>query len=428
MSPPRRRAVLTGIGAITPLGLDLASIRTALRQGRSGIGPIRSFDASALPVRFAGSVEGFDARQYLDKKDRKRLNMMSRTIQFAVGAAKLALDDARLDPATLDPTRFGVVMGSGTLPSDMADLGPASTVSLDANGAVDLQKWGSAGLPNIQPTWMLNYIPNMPACHVSISHNAQGPNNTITITGAASLLALGEAYRVLERGGGDVFLTGGADTRVNGVSVQREYKYHTLSLRNDEPEKACRPFERDRDGLVLGEGGGVFVLEELEHARRRGATICGEVIGFGTAYDRARDGSGVARAIHAALTEAGIQPDALDHVNAHGDSTRDGDVREARGIRSALGESIPVLAAKSYIGDLGAGGSAVELAVSLLALADGVLPATLNYETGDPDCPLNVVREPRRVERPYFLKVARTDLGQCAAVVIAASGEEECHA
>ncbi len=422
MAVPRRRAVLTGIGAITPLGLDLPTIRAALREGRNGIGPIHSFDASAFPVRFAGEVVGFDARQYLDKKDRKRLSMMPRTIQFAVAAAKLALDDAGLDPATLDPTRFGVEIGAGTIPSDPGDLGPASRVGRDAAGAADVLKWGELGLPLIPPTWMLKYVPNMLACHVSISYNAQGPNNTITQTEAASLLALGEAYRILERGGADVFLVGGADTRVNPVSIVRQFKFHTLSQRNETPEKACRPFDRARDGLVLGEGGAMFVLEEMKHALRRGARIHGEVIGFGAAFDRGGDGMGVARAVQKALAEAEIHPDELDHVNAHGDSTRAGDAREARGLCAALGTSVPVFAAKSYIGDLGAGGSAVELAVSLLALADGVLPATLNYEEGDPDCPLKVVREPRPILQPYFLKIARTDLGQCAAVVIAASG------
>jgi 3-oxoacyl-[acyl-carrier-protein] synthase II len=422
MALARRRAVLTGIGAITPIGLDHASIRAALREGRGGIRTVRSLDTSALPLHFAGEIEEFDARDYLDKKDRKRLNVMSRTIQLGVAAAKLALDDAGLDPATLDPTRFGVVMGAGTLPSDMSDLGAAAHVSRDNNEAADLRKWGATGLTNIQPTWMLNYIPNMVSCHISISHNAQGPNNTITQTEAASLLALGEAYRVLERGGADVFLAGGADTRVNPVSFLRQHKYHTLSQRNDAPEKACRPFDLDRDGLVLGEGGAVFVLEERDHALRRGACICGEVVGFGAAFDRARDGSGMARAIRTALTEAGVPPDALDHVNAHGDSTRDGDGREARGLLAALGATVPVFAAKSYVGDLGAGGSAVELSMSLLARADGVVPATLNFERGDPDCPLAVTRQPRAVERPYILKVARTDLGQCAAMVIAAFG------
>jgi 3-oxoacyl-[acyl-carrier-protein] synthase II len=300
----------------------------------------------------------------------------------------------------------------------MSDLGAAAHVSCDDDGAADLRKWGATGLPNIQPTWMLNYIPNMAACHISISHNAQGPNNTITQTEAASLLALGEACRVLERGGADVFLAGGADTRVNPVSFLRQHKYHTLSLRNDAPEKACRPFDRERDGLVLGEGGAVFVLEEREHALRRGARIRGEVVGFGAAFDRARDGSGMTRAIRAALTEAGVQPDALDHVNAHGDSTRDGDAREARALLAVLGTSVLVFAAKSYVGDLGAGGSAFELAASLVARADGVVPATLNYERGDPDGPLAVIREPRTAGRPYILKVARTDLGQCAAMVV----------
>ena len=339
-----RRAVLTGVGVVTPIGLDAASFRQSLRDGCGGVHTIRSFDASALPVRFGGEVVGFDARNYLEKKDRKRLNVMVRTIQFAMAAAHMAMADAAIDRDKLDPARFGVVFGAGTIPGELEDLGPASLASLAespdaaADGTaginpaarrIDLKKWGAHGIPSIPPMWMLNHVPNMLACHVSILHNAQGPNNTISQTDAGGLLALGEAFRAVQRGRADLFLTGGADAKINPITLARQSLFSPLSRRNDAPEKACRPFDRGRDGVVLGEGGGVLVLEELEHARRRGARIYAEVIGFGAAFDRGRSGAGVVRAVRAALAEAGVGPDDLDHVNAQGYSTVQADALEA---------------------------------------------------------------------------------------------------
>lgn len=422
MSLPQRRAVITGLGVVTPVGLGAGPFWDALRAGRGGVRPITSFDASALPARFGGEIRDFDARDYVAKSERKRLKMMVRTIQFAVAAARLAADDAGLGAGGIDPARFGVVFGAGTIPGDLADLGPAARVSVDpAGGRVDFLKWGREGLPLIPPMWMLNHVPNMVSCHVSILHDARGPCNTITQTDVAALLALGEARRALRRGRADVFLAGGADTRINLISFVRQALFAPLSRRNDAPDRACRPFDRGRDGLVHGEGAGALVLEELGHARKRNAPILAEVIGFGASFDRDRSGAGIARAVGAALAEAGVGPEALDHVNAEGSSTPEGDVREARGLRAALGAagaSVPVFAAKSYFGHLGAGSGAAELAASLLALRHGSLPATLNYEEPDPACPVAVSARPRAVERPYFLKVGFTEMGQCAAVVV----------
>jgi 3-oxoacyl-[acyl-carrier-protein] synthase II len=269
---------------------------------------------------------------------------------------------------------------------------------------------------------MLKYLPNMLACHVSILHDAQGPNNTVTENEAAGLLALGEAYRILCRDQADFFLVGGAESKINPLSLSRQCLFEALSRRNEAPEKACRPFDRGRDGLVLGEGAGVFVLEELAHARRRGARIYAELVGFGAAFDRDRSGEGLARAVRAALREAGIGPDEVDHVNAHGLGSRRGDAWEARGLCRVFGEytpPVPVFAAKSYVGNLGAGGGTTELAASVLALQEGCLPATLNYEEPDPECPVAVAAgSPRPVSRPYAVKVSFTEMGQCAAVVL----------
>lgn len=418
-SSHQRRVVVTGLGLVTPIGLDRASFWESLRGGRGGVRRIESFDPSALPTQFGGEVVGFDARNYLEKKDRKRLNVMVRTIQFAVAAAQLALDDAAMDKQQLDPTRFGVVFGSSVIPSELHELAAAARVSSNCRpGVIDLEKWGEQGISSIPPMWMLNHVPNMMACHVSILHNAQGPNNTITQSDVAGLLALGEAYRHLLRDRADCFLVGGADTRINPLNLTRHCLFSPLSRRNDAPEKACRPFDRGRDGLVVGEGGGVLVLEELEHARRRGARIYAEVAGFGAAFDPDRSGRGLARAIRTALTEAQVDVAAIDHVNAQGLSTVEGDAWEARGLHEVFGEDTPpVFAAKSYFGNLGAGSGPAELAASLLALTDSTLPATLNHDDPDPACAVAVARTPRPVTRPYVLKISFTEMGQCAAVV-----------
>jgi 3-oxoacyl-[acyl-carrier-protein] synthase II len=262
----------------------------------------------------------------------------------------------------------------------------------------------------------------MLACHVSILHNAQGPNNTIMANEVASLLAMGEGYRILGRDQADFLLVGGADSKMNPLSLVRQSLFAGLSKRNDAPEKACRPFDRNRDGAVPGEGGGVLVMEELEHARKRGARIYAEMVGFGSSFDRDRSGRGMARAVTAALREAGIGPEDLDHINAQGLSGVESDVWEARGLQQVFGNCptpVPVLAVKSYFGNLGAGGSATELAASVLALHHGQLPGTLNFEEPDEQCPVAVhAGGPRPVTRPYALKVAFTELGQCAALVL----------
>jgi 3-oxoacyl-[acyl-carrier-protein] synthase II len=269
---------------------------------------------------------------------------------------------------------------------------------------------------------MLKYLPNMLACHVSILHNAQGPNNTITENDVASLLAVGEAYRILTRDQADFFLVGGADSKLNPLSLVRQSLFMPLSQGNEAPEKASRPFDRRRDGQVLGEGAGVFVLEELEHARQRQAPIYAEVVGFGAAFDRDRNGAGLARAIRAALHEAGIGPDEVDHVNAHGVGAVESDIWEARGIQEVFGNCrppVPVFAATSYFGNLGAGRSITELAASVLALREGLVPPTLNYEEPDPNCPVSVVAGgPRSVTRAHVLKINFTEMGQCAALVL----------
>src|SRR5262245_53957308 len=433
------------MGVVAPLGLDLPTFWEALSSGRSGVRPLHNIEVpEQFPTKIGGEIDNFDARDYLEKKDRKRLPVMARTFQLAVAAARMAVEHAGITPQNTDPTRLGTIVGSGTIPSDLVELGRAALVTANAQLChTDLKKWGLDGMPLITPMWMLSYIPNMLGCHVSIVHNAQGPSNTITQTDTAGMLALGEAWRLIRHGKADVVLVGSSDAKVNAVSLVRQSLFTPLSRRFDAPEKACRPFDRGRDGIVLGEGGGILVLEDLEHARRRGARIHAEIVGFASALDRSVDRgiarwpsgaprernrlypkssgpNGLVRAVRAALTQAGIAPADLDHINAHGYSTVPDDAWEAQALAEVFGagpEAVPVFAPKSYYGSLGAGGSSVDFIASLLALEHGRVPATLNYEEPDPACPVNVLMKPQPVRRPHFLKVALSELGQVAIVV-----------
>jgi 3-oxoacyl-[acyl-carrier-protein] synthase II len=423
-----RRAAITGSGALTPIGNDAAAIWQSLRDGKSGIAPIRAFDVTAFPSRIGGEVKDFAAKKHFDNKDPnektvgKSLRMMARTIQLGLVASKLAMADANLKRGDYDPTRFGVVFGSSMIAIDVDDIvAPSKAASDGSERPVDLLAWGDK-LETVEPTWMLKYLPNMAACHVSILHDLQGPSNSLTEDDVASMLALGEAYRHIDRGQADAFLVGGSDSKFSYLSFSRHSLFLPLSRRNEAPEKACRPFDRDRDGMVMAEGGAVLVVEELEHAKKRGANIRAEIVGYGAAFDAKRDGSGLARAIAAAFRQAGIGPEDLDHVNAHAYGVRESDAWEAQGLRSALGrhaDRVPVFAGKSYTGNLGPAGGVTELIFALHALDHGALPATLNHQTPDPACPVLVHADGLRpVSKPYLLKVGYTDMGQCAAVVL----------
>jgi 3-oxoacyl-[acyl-carrier-protein] synthase II len=413
-----RRVVVTGVGVVCPLGLDLATFRRGLLDRVSGIRPVRAFDASALPVRLAGELEGFDARNYLEKKDRKSLKMMAYMVQLAVAASRLALDDAALKTPLADPDRLGVSFGIGTIPGQLADLGPASRASFDpALGAIDNRRWGKEGMAELPPMWMLNHVPNMASCHVSILHDARGPNNTITQSDAASLLALGEAVNVIQREAADVVLAGGVDTRAPLVAMIRYPLFTQMSrLESATP----RPFDARRDGTVMGDGGAVLVLEELGHAQGRGARIYAELLGYAAGFDRGRGGDGLARVVRQAMERAGVGAGEIDHVNAHAPGTTEDDEWEARGLADV---AAPVVAMKSYFGNLGAGAAAAELAASLLGMAEGWRPGTLNHDETDPGCPVDVARETASARAPCVLKVSGTEQGQCAAMVLRRWGE-----
>ena len=421
MTSSPRRAVITGFGTFSSLGTDLAAFWQALRDRRSGVRPITTLNPEELPSRMAGDVQNFEPNQILrEKAERKVLRVMARTVQLGVCAAQKAVEHAGIIKGTIEPTRFGVEFGAGMIATELDDISHASRVSVNCQpGVVNLATWGSS-LREIPPLWMLKYLPNMPACHVSIFHNAQGPSNTITESDVAGVLALGEAWRIIERDTADIFLVGGTESKLNPLSLTRHNLFQPLSRRNAEPEKALRPFDANRDGTVLAEGATVMAVEEVAHARRRGAKIIAEVVGFASGFDRKKKGPTLARVIGKALTEAGIGPGDLDHVNAFGLGTRESDAWEARGLAELLRDHqhVPIWAPKANLGSSGAAGGLTELTASLLALEHRVIPATINHDSPDPECPIRISTEEMPGRSPFALKLSLTDLGQIAAIVV----------
>lgn len=421
-----RRAVITGIGVITPIGLSKGEFWKNLLDGASGVSPISLFDASSFATRIAAEVKDFNPKDYVRK--RKMIKVMMRDMQFAVGAAKLAIEDSRLDTDQVDPTRLGVVFGAGLIPTDCNEIASAIDNSRDADGNYDLRRFGREGMRHLFPLWLLKQLPNMLASHVSITYNAQGPSNTIITGCASSANAVGEAFRIITRGGADMVITGGASSRISPLKLIRYHKLGVLSQRNDEPEKASRPFDAGRDGFVIGEGAGIVLLEELEHARTRGAPIYGEVVGYGcsadilTGEERTVKPESKARAMKAALAEGGLEPGEIDYISAHGNSIPFTDVLETDAIKMVWGEAahaVPVSSIKGHIGDLGAASGALGLISSALAMGDGVLPPTINYEERDPDCDLDYVpNEPRRAVVNAALCNSFDFLGQNVSLVI----------
>jgi len=421
MPTTTRRAVFTGLGVLSPIGCDAASFWSSLRAGRSGIRTVQQFDASDLYCHMAGEIPDFDAKKIVPKEHRKRLNQMGRAVQLGFAGAALAWENAKGPlKGQIDPFRYGVEFACMMVATELEDLVRASKTSVNcAPGAISLEVWGRDGIQQIPPQWMLKYLPNMPACHASILVDAQGPNNSITSGDVAGLLALGEAFRAMQRNLADAFLVGGCESKINPLSFTRHNTFQPLSRQNDEPSKALRPFDAARAGTVLGEGAAVASLEELEFAKGRGATILGELVSFAAGFDRGKKGPVFAGVIRNALKQAGITPAQVDHVNAAASGSRELDAFEARAIHEVFGAEVPVFAPRGHFGNLGAASGTMELVASLLALQHGEQPGTLNHETPDPACPVRVhTGEPRRVMNPYVVKLSYTDMGQCAAVVV----------
>jgi 3-oxoacyl-[acyl-carrier-protein] synthase II len=428
-----RRVVITGLGLVTPLGDSADRFWGSLAVAQGAVRPIQSFAVDGLSGNLAAEVRDFDflktpalAKAKFIKELRKSRKYMARDIQLCVAAAQLAVVDAGLDQGGVDPARIGIDLGAGLISSELDELAPAILQASTATGKFDFQTWGRESIGVIEPIWLLKYLPNMLACHISILMDCQGPSNTITEGEASCNLAIAEAGRIIARGKADLMIAGGADSKIHPLSFVRMALHNGMSRWQGDPAGACRPFDLRRDGTVPGEGAGVVILEEREHALRRGAPIHGELLGAGSGCDAMPaggldpDGSGTAIAIAAALREAGLGPSAIGHINAHGLGSRVGDLAEARAIHRVFGASPPpVTALKGYMGTLASGCGAVELIGSLIGVNRGFIPAALNCDDPDPACALDVVRrEPRPTRNPTFINTNFTANGQAAALVV----------
>jgi len=407
----RRRVVITGMGAMTPLGLTLRETWDGLLAGRSGIGPITQFDASDLPVRIAGELKGFDPRNYIDFKEARRI---ARCSQVAVATAQEALADAGLTLPLPDEERTGVLIGSSIGGFERAIEG------IDA--------YRTKGLERVNPFVITATLANMPSHHVSCWSGAKGPISTVVTACATGTQAIGEAAEFIRRGTADVMICGGVDALVHFAPIVGFCAMRALSTRNEEPEKASRPFDAGRDGFVYSEGCAVLVLEALEHALARGARIRAEVLGQASSSDAFHvaqpdpEGMGAFRAMKWALEDARVRPDEVDYINAHGSSTPISDVIETRAIKRLFGGrayAIPVNSTKSMIGHAMGGAGAIEAAVSVLTIEQGLVHPTINLENPDPECDLDYVPEgARRVDVRIALSNSFGLGGQNACLVL----------
>ncbi len=407
----RKRVVITGMGALTPLGLSVQETWRRLLAGESGIGPIQRFDPSELPVRIAGEVWDFDPKQYISRKDARR---MARVSQLAIAAAQAALADAGLPTPVEERERTGTTVGVGMGGLDWA---------LDHS-----RKFWAKGFHGMNPFALASSLPNMPSYHVSLLAGAQGPITTPVAACASGSQAIGEAVELIRHGRADTMLAGGAEGLVVDIPIAGFTVMHALSTRNDEPQRASRPFDRDRDGFVFAEGAGIVVLESLEHALARGATIYAEITGYATssdAYHIARpdpEAQGAQRAIRWALEDAGIEPEAVDYVNAHGTSTPLNDVTETYALKQVFGEhafNLAISSTKSMIGHTMGAAGAIETIVTALTLRDGIIHPTINLENPDPKCDLDYVPgQSRRADVKVALKNAFGFGGQNACLIL----------
>jgi len=391
----KRRVVITGLGLVCPLGSTVADVWAALLRGESGIGPITRFDVSAFPVRFGGAVRGFDLATYLPPKEARRIDPF---MHYGIAAGVQAVTDAGLDVERLDRDRCGVVMGAG--------IGGLSTIESEHDAFL------AGGPRRISPFYIPGSIINMLAGHLSIRYGLRGPNLGVVTACTTSTHALGLAARCIQYGDADLVVSGGAEMGTTPTAIGGFAQAKALSTRNDSPTTASRPWDRDRDGFVLGDGGGAMILEEYEHARRRGARIYAELLGFGMSGDAfhitapPEDGAGARLAMQNALRDAALDPSAVQYLNAHATSTPLGDRAEVAAIKSTFGEHayrMAVSATKSMTGHLLGAAGVVEAIFCVLALRDQVAPPTINYENPDPTCDLDFVPN---AARPMAIDVA----------------------
>ena len=393
----KRRVVITGVGLITPLGNNTQETWQGLLDGRSGVGPITRFDASQFPTRIAAEVKGFDPAAFVEKKEIKKMDTF---IHYALAASEHAMRDAGLTPwGSAGGNRVGVIIGSG--------IGGFATI--EAEHQVLLKE----GPKRISAFFIPSSIVNLAAGRVSMRFGARGPNSAPCTACSAGSHAVGDSFKIIERGDADVMIAGGSEAAITPLAVGGFDALRALSTRNDEPSRASRPFDRDRDGFVLGEGAGILILEELECARRRGARIYAEIVGYSMSGDAyhitapSPEGDGAARALRLALKDAGIAPDQVDYINAHGTSTPPNDKTETAAIRAVFGAhayQLAVSSTKSMIGHLLGAAGAVEAGVTALTVRDQIMHPTINLDNPDAECDLDYVSTgARRADIRYAL-------------------------
>jgi 3-oxoacyl-[acyl-carrier-protein] synthase II len=438
MPSSARRVVITGMGLISPVGSSKQALWDALSSGRSGVGPLEAVPSKFLPTHvaaeareFTGDIENFGPLEKEQKKAiRKGLKVMCRECQMGVAAAQLALADAGLivGNGKFDPDRTGCVFGADYMLTMPEEFSAGINRCRNPEGTFDYTRWATEGMPQLSPLWLLKYLPNMPASHVAIYNDLRGPNNSITHREAAANLAIGEAYRTILRGSADIMVVGATGTRVHPMKTVHAIQTEELAGNGVEPSKASRPFDKNRSGMVIGEGSGAIVIEELATAKARGATIYGEIVGHGSSHVADKNcvadrNLAFANVMRSSLRGAQMSPDEIGHIHAHGLSTRSCDIAEAKAIRAVFGpaaDKMPVTAAKSYFGNLGAGSGMIELIASVLALANGQLFPVLNYETPDPECPIAIAAPNNGAASPgnSFLNLSVTPQGQASAVLV----------
>jgi 3-oxoacyl-[acyl-carrier-protein] synthase II len=379
----KRRVAVTGLGVISPLGTTVATTWEAMVAGRSGAGPITRFDPSALSVKFACEVKGFDPGLYLDKKEARRFDLFA---QFAMGAAVQAVNDACLDKSwdQVNLQRVGVIIGTGT----------GGIATFEENMRVYLEK----GPSRVSPFFVPMFMANVASAVVSMRYGAKGPNYCTVSACATSGHSLGDAFRLIQHDDADVMIAGGSEAAITPLALASFANMKALSERNDDPQTASRPFDKDRDGFVMGDGAAVVILEELEHARRRGAKIYAEMVGYGMTADAyhitapSPDGEGAQRAMRLAMEDGGVRPEQVGYINAHGTSTPHGDAAETAAVKAVFGDQAKKLvfgSTKSMTGHLLGAAGALEFAVCTLAVQHGVIPPTINQFTPDPACDLD---------------------------------------
>src|SRR5512133_3509601 len=407
----RRRVVVTGLGLVSPVGIGVDESWSALVAGKSGIGPITLFDASTFPTRIAGEVKNFDPAKFMDRKEARRND---RFIQFALAAADMAMKDSGLDMSKEDGDRVGAIVGAG--------IGGLGTI--EDEHKTFLEK----GVRKIGPFFIPSLIINLAPGQISLKYGMKGPNFSPVSACATGNHSIGDAMIYIERGLADVMITGGCEATITPLGVGGFCAARALSERNDAPEKSSRPFDKHRDGCVAGEGSGLLILEEYERARKRGARIYAEVVGYGASADAnhitspAPEGEGGQRAMKMALRDAGLAPEQVGYVNTHGTSTPQGDVAECQAINKVFGEhakkKLMVSSTKSMTGHLLGAAGGLEAVVSVLALARGVLPPTINVEEQDPECALDVIRNQAREVRVDYAMSNSFGFGGTNAVLL----------